>query len=127
VGVAVSDCDGVAVSVGGDDDHKVVVCDVRQGEPICGERNQNDWDYMTDLTYCTLTFSVGRSSFGRPFSASCVCFVPERDDLFLVGGGQDTVQVWSLDKFNKKLECSVVGLGKLKRSISNMLVRLNKS
>ncbi len=65
---------------------------------------------------------VGRKTYGRPFAPACLSFLAGRDDVFLAGGN-NAVQVWSVDAAGKRMESEYVGLGKLKRNIGNMTVR----
>ena len=69
-------------------------------------------------------FPVGRKTYGRPFSPTSLCFVPGRDDVF-VAGGNNAVQVWTFEPESRKVDNEYVGLGKLKRNIKNMMVRVS--
>ena len=64
---------------------------------------------------------MGKKSYGRPFSPTCLGFLSGRDDVF-VAGGSNALQMWTVDREAKKMESSYVGLGKLKRNIRNMTV-----
>lgn len=79
----VSPGDAFVVSAGGADDSVApfVVWDLRAGAPLC----------------------VGKSSFGRPFAPTSLCFVPGRPDAFLAGG-PDGVQIWRLERQYEEAE-----------------------
>ena len=67
---------------------------------------------------------MGRKTYGRPFTPSSLCFLAGRDDNVFVAGGNNAVQVWTFDPDSRKLDNEYVGLGKLKRNIKNMMVRV---
>ena len=71
--------------------------------------------------YCFL-FAVSKRTSARPFVASCLSFSTFRDDIFMLGG-QDAVVVWRLNEDTRKLSQTTVTLGKVKRNITNLLVR----
>ena len=64
---------------------------------------------------------MSKRTSARPFVASCLAFSTFRDDIFLLGG-QDAVVVWKLNEVTRKLSPTTVTLGKVKRSITNLLV-----
>jgi hypothetical protein len=48
-------------------------------------------------------------------------FSPEWDHIFIVGG-QDAIHIWKLDEEIKKASNQIIPLGKIKRTISDMVV-----
>ena len=62
-----------------------------------------------------------KKTYDRPFIATKLKFTPNFDHVFLVGG-QDAVHVWKLDERTKKASNFIIPLGKIKRTISDMVV-----
>ena len=65
--------------------------------------------------------SVCKKTYDRPFVATKLKFSLDYDHIFLVGG-QDALHVWKLDEETKKAKNSIIPLGKIKRTISDMVV-----
>lgn len=68
-----------------------------------------------------LEILVCKKTYDRPFVATKLKFAPEFDHIFMVGG-QDALHVWKLDEGTKKASNSIIPLGKIKRTISDMVV-----
>ena len=66
--------------------------------------------------------SVCKKTYDRPFVATKLKFSLDYDHIFLVGG-QDAVHVWKLDEETCKAKNTIIPLGKIKRTISDMVVR----
>ena len=66
-------------------------------------------------------FAVCKKTYDRPFVATKLKFTPNLDNVFMVGG-QDAVHVWKLDELSRKANVSIIPLGKIKRTISDMVV-----
>lgn len=62
-----------------------------------------------------------KKTYDRPFVATKLKFTPDFDHVFMVGG-QDAVHVWKLDEMSCKANVSIIPLGKIKRTISDMVV-----
>ena len=84
---------------GGQDDPTILIWDILAKSPVC----------------------VCKKTFDRPFVATKLKFTPHFDHIFMVGG-QDAVHVWNLDERSKKATNFIVPLGKIKRTISDMVV-----
>ena len=69
-------------------------------------------------------FLVCKKTYDRPFVATKLLFTPCFDHIFMVGG-QDAVHIWKLNEETKKATSSIIPLGKIKRTISDMVVRHN--
>ena len=74
-----------------------------------------------DSWYLYVLISVSKRTSARPFVASCLAYSTFRDDVFMLGG-QDAVVVWKFNEDSRKLSQTSVTLGKVKRSITNLLV-----
>ena len=77
---------------------------------------------LKKMHLCSFIFAVSKRTSARPFVASCLSFSTFRDDIFMLGG-QDAVVVWRLNEDTRKLSQTTVTLGKVKRNITNLLVR----
>ena len=71
-------------------------------------------------------FLVCKKTYDRPFVATKLLFTPCFDHIFMVGG-QDAVHIWKLNEETKKATSSIIPLGKIKRTISDMVVRYTPS
>ena len=85
--------------LGGRDDPTILIWDIDAKSPIC----------------------VCKKTYDRPFVATKLKFTPNFDHVFLVGG-QDAVHVWNLNEQTKKASNFIIPLGKIKRTISDMVV-----
>ena len=66
-------------------------------------------------------FLVCKKTYDRPFVATSLKFAPNFDHVFLVGG-TDAVHLWKLNEETRKATNSIIPLGKIKRTISDMVV-----
>lgn len=83
-------------TLGGRDDNKLVIWDVKTGEPICGSTASSE----TCLT---------------------VRFFNNRDDMIVTGGSYN-LRVWTLDLANRKIRPADCHLGQLRRVISHISI-----
>lgn len=77
------------------------------------------------LVFALLFFLVCKKTYDRPFVATKLKFAPHFDHIFMVGG-QDALHVWKLDESTKKAANSIIPLGKIKRTISDLVVNISE-
>ena len=68
-------------------------------------------------------FLVGKKKTGFSFVPTSMAFVPGLETAFFAGG-QDAIQVWTVDPEAKKLEQATTMLGKIKRTLVTLLVSM---
>lgn len=83
-------------TLGGRDDNKLVIWDMKTGEAICGSPAASE-------------------------SALTVRFLNKRDDM-LVTGGNYNLRVWNFDLANRKLRPSECQLGAMKRVVNSICI-----
>jgi WD40 repeat protein len=83
-------------TLGGQDDNKLVVWDVKTGEPICGATASSE-------------------------TTNTVKWLNNRSDM-LVTGGNYTLRVWDFDLGNRKLRPQDCQLGQLRRVVSDIAI-----
>jgi WD40 repeat protein len=88
-------------SLGGRDDNKLIVWDVKSGEAVCGAPASTE-------------------------TALCVRFM-NNDDYRLVTGGNYHIRVWDFDLANRKVRPSDCKLGQLKRVVTDITVTADDS
>uniref|UniRef100_UPI00358ECF07 cilia- and flagella-associated protein 52 n=1 Tax=Myxine glutinosa TaxID=7769 RepID=UPI00358ECF07 len=93
--IAISPNDLYLASIGGQDDDRVVVWDVEQGEALCGSE----------------------ASTGIAGYALTLCYSNHNDNSFIVGGMSGNLCVWELDRNNRKIHPTNCQVGQLKRSV----------
>lgn len=99
--IAFSPDENFLATLGGRDDNKLVIWDVKTGEPICG---------ATAASETTL----------------CVKFLNGRSNM-LVTGGNYTLRVWEFDLANRKLRPQNCHLGQLRRVITDVAIDADDS
>jgi len=97
--IGISPNDRYVASAGGQDDPTILIWDIVAQAPVC----------------------VCKKTYDRPFVATKLLFTPCFDHIFMVGG-QDAVHIWKLNEETKKATSSIIPLGKIKRTISDMVV-----